>query len=77
MLVLCSLTPSIETLEKIKAERVIFIVGEKEKWCLKNVRRVAKTLKCPKSIVIVPGASHKIVGNYKKRLLMVIDNLTH
>lgn len=73
VLVLCSLTPSIETLEKVKADRVIFIVGEKEKWCLKNIRRVSKTLKCRKSIIVVRGAGHKITGNYRKKLLEVIN----
>ena len=74
-LVLCSLTPSIETLEKVKANKVIFLVGEKEKWCLENVRRVSKTLKCNYSIIVVPGADHKIVGDYKEKLLEVLAGL--
>lgn len=74
-LVLCSLTPAIEDLGKVKAAKIIFMVGEKEKWCLKNIRRVSKTLKHDKSIIVVPGANHKIVGNYRKKLLEVVDNL--
>lgn len=75
IIILCSLTPSIETLEKVKAGHVIFLVGEKEKWCLKNIKRVAGTLKCRKSIIIIPGAVHKITGNYRAKLIEVVSDV--
>lgn len=76
-LVLCSLTPAIETLKKVKVDKVIFMVGGKEKWCLRHIRQVSKTLKCDYSIIIVPGEGHKIVGNYRKKLLEVIGDLVN
>ena len=72
-LILCSLSPGAETLVDIKADNVIFLAGEKEKWVLKNIRRLSKTLKCKKSIIIIPKASHKIVGEYQKKLLEIIN----
>lgn len=74
-LVLCSLTPGIESLNKVKADNIIFIVGEKEEWVLQNVKRLAKTLKCNKKIIVVKGAGHKIVGEYKKELLKVLASI--
>jgi alpha/beta superfamily hydrolase len=75
-LVLCSLTPSIDTLEGLKAKKIIFIVGKKEKWAYKNNMRLSKTLKCESKIIVVPGADHKITGNYRKKLLEVVDSLS-
>lgn len=69
-LILCSLTPE-ENLGKIKVDEVIFLVGEKEKFVLSNVRRIYKDLKIKKSIVIVPKAGHKITSNYAKKLIEV------
>ena len=74
-LILCSLTPSIETLKKVKARKVVFLVGEKEKWELKNIRRVAKTLKCENSIIVISGAGHKLAGNYEKKLIDIISKI--
>lgn len=72
-LILCSLTPGAETLKRVQAEEVIFLVGEKEKWVLKEVKRVRKTLKCRNSIVVITGADHKITGKYKSRLIEIIN----
>ena len=74
-LILCSLTPGVETLKDIKADQVIFLVGEKEKWVLKDVVRVRKTLKCKSSIIVVPRADHKIDKNYQNKLLEVIGGI--
>jgi pimeloyl-ACP methyl ester carboxylesterase len=72
-LVFCSLPPC-ETLISLKAAEVVFIVGEKEEFILKNVRRVAKTL--PKStkrkIVVVPEAGHMIDANYREMLISAL-----
>ncbi|MEK7116571.1 MAG: hypothetical protein AAB837_00195 [Patescibacteria group bacterium] len=70
--ILCSLTPCIETLETLKAKEIIFIVGEKEKWAYKNNLRLTKTLKCKRRIVVVPGADHKIDKNYRNKILEII-----
>jgi alpha/beta superfamily hydrolase len=72
--VLCSLTPCIDTLEGLKTKEVIFVLGEKEKWAHKNNVRLAKTLKCKYKIVVVPKADHKITGNYKKKLVDMINS---
>ena len=75
-MILCSLSPGAETLKMIKTEQVIFLVGEKEKWVLKEINRVRKTLKCKNSIVVIPGADHRIVGEYQKKLLEIVHKLT-
>lgn len=74
-LILCSITPGVETLSKVKADEIIFLVGEKEKWVYKDSLRLTKTLRCKWEIIVVPGADHKIVGNYRKKLLEVVKNL--
>jgi alpha/beta superfamily hydrolase len=73
-LVLCSLTPCIDTLEGLKAKEVIFILGEKEKWAHENNTRLAKTLKCKHRIIVIPKADHKIIENYKKKLIEIVNN---
>ena len=73
-LILCSLTPGTESLKDIKADEVVFLVGEKERWCLKEIKRISKTLKCKSKIIIVPKATHKITGNYKEKMLKIINN---
>jgi esterase/lipase len=64
-LILCSPTP-FESLGKHKAEQVIFIIGEKEKF----LQKVFKPL-CKKNVkmVIVPKGDHRIDKNYEKVLL--------
>ena|ERR1700733_11926530 len=74
-LILCSMTSGVETLAKIKTDKVTFLVGEKEKWCLTDIKRVAKTLKCEWQIIVIPKADHRITGNYRKKLLEVANGL--
>jgi len=74
-IILCSLTPSIDTLRGLKVKKAFFILGEKEKWAYKNNARLSKTLKCRSEIIVIPGAGHKIVGNYRKKLLETLRNL--
>ena len=64
-LILCSPTP-FESLGKCKAEEVIFIIGEKEKF----LQKVFKPL-CKKNVkmIIVPKGDHRIDKNYEKVLL--------
>lgn len=75
ILVTCSPTPGIETLKGIKTNKIICMVGEKETWVLEDFKRLLKTTQIPYEIIIVPGADHKIVGEYKKKLLFRIDEL--
>jgi len=67
-LILCSPTP-FESLGKHKAEQVIFIIGEKEKF----LQKVFKPL-CKKNVkmIIVPKGGHRINKNYEKILLQNI-----
>jgi len=67
-LILCSPTP-FESLGKHKAEQVIFIIGEKEKF----LQKIYKPL-CKKNVkmIIVPNADHKIDKNYEKIILQNI-----
>lgn len=74
-LVLCSPTPGIETLKGIKTDKIICIVGEKEMWVLEDFKRLLKTADIPSEIIIVPGADHKITGEYKKKLLKLVEEL--
>lgn len=69
-LILCSPTP-FESLGKCKAEQVIFIIGEKEKF----LQKIFKPL-CKKNVemVIVPKADHRINKDYKKVLLDTLKN---
>ncbi len=69
-LILCSPTP-FESLGKHKAEEVIFIIGEKEKF----LQKVFKPL-CGKNVrmVVVPGADHKIDRNYRNVILNNIQS---
>ncbi len=71
--ILCSLTPCIDTLERLKAKEIIFVVGEKEKWAYKNNLKLIKTIKCKRRIIIVPKADHRINKDYKKVLLDILE----
>lgn len=75
-LILCSMTPGAETLKDVRADKIIFIVGEKEKWVIKDIKRSAKTLPHKNfQIIVVPKADHKITGIYRKKLLEVVNKL--
>jgi len=67
-LILCSPTP-FESLGKCKAEQVIFIIGEKEKF----LQKIFKPL-CKKNVkmIIVPKGDHKVTKNYEKIILQNI-----
>lgn len=71
-LILCSMTPGIQTLEKVKAKRVIFLIGEKEQWALQDFKRLTKTLKCPWQIMIIKKGDHRISGEYLKQLIETV-----
>ena len=72
-LIFCSPSPD-ETLENIKANKIIFLYGEKEKWVKENIYRMVKTLNCDYKIIEVKGASHKIDKNYLVILLDILNN---
>jgi len=76
-LILCSMTTGVETIDDVKADRIIFIIGEKEKWVIKDTKRLVKDLKCDYEIIIVPKADHWIMGNYKRKLLETVNNLAN
>jgi len=68
-LILCSPTP-FETLGDHKAEEVIFIIGEEERF----LQKIFKPL-CVKGVkmIIVPKGDHKIDQNYQNVLLEQIE----
>lgn len=74
VLILCSPTPD-ENWSKIKTDKLIVIVGEKEKFCIKYAKEAYKTFKGEKKFIIIPKADHKITGNYRKKLLEIIKRL--
>lgn len=71
-LILCSLTPGMETLKGIKADKIDFIVGEKEDWVEEDLMRLIKTTKPSWNITYVQGAGHKIDKNYLKEILHIV-----
>lgn len=64
-LILCSPTP-FESLGKHKAEEVIFIIGEKEKFLQEIFRPLCKG---NVKMIIVPKGDHKIDKVYKEAIL--------
>ena len=57
----------------LKAENVVFLFGEKEKWMVKDNRRVVKRMKKqhPRRIV-VPKEGHGITKPYLEKILEAI-----
>lgn len=74
-LILCSSTEGFKTLKDIKADKVTFLVSQKEKWCHQEMKRVAKTLRCPSKIIVIPKGNHRISGQYRKTLLDLVKNI--
>lgn len=71
-LILCSPTPD-ETLKKVKADKITFIVGDKETWVRENINRLTKELTCSWKILEVSNTGHKLNRNYRKILLNSIN----
>jgi predicted esterase len=71
-LILCSMTPGMESLKDVKADKIILLAGEKEKWLIKDAKRVLKTFKNKSEIIVIPGADHKIDKKYLKKLLEIV-----
>ncbi|MEK7551351.1 MAG: hypothetical protein AAB532_02025 [Patescibacteria group bacterium] len=74
-LVLCSMTTGVETLSKVKADNIIFLIGEKEKWVIKDTKRVLETVKDRAKIIVIKNADHKINKDYQKILLSTLKDL--
>jgi len=68
-LILCSMTTGMETLKDIKADEIVFLIGEKEKWVTTDIKRLLKIVKNRAKIIVIPKADHKIDNNYKNVLL--------
>ncbi|MBI2087100.1 MAG: hypothetical protein HYT69_02960 [Candidatus Zambryskibacteria bacterium] len=68
-LILCSLPPT-EKIFKNKADKIIFLMGSKEKYLLKHIRKVSSK----KDMYVINGAGHRINANYRKRLLKIIKS---
>lgn len=67
-LILCSMTPGVETLERVKAKEIVFIMGQKETWLIKDTQRLMETVKVPCSVQILPEVGHKIGKKYLKMI---------
>ena len=63
------MTTGVESLKDVKADKIIFLIGEKEKWVIKDTKRLLKTVKNRAKIIVIPKADHKIDNNYKNVLL--------
>jgi alpha/beta superfamily hydrolase len=74
-LILCSMTTGVETLEKVKVDKIIFLIGEKEKWVIKDTKRVLKTVKNRAKIIVIPKANHKIDSKYLKKIRKVLSRI--
>lgn len=75
-LILCSMTTGVESLKKVKADKIIFLVGEKEKWVIKDTLRISKSIK-NKQIYIIKNGNHKITDKYQKKLIEIINNINN
>ena len=69
ILILCSMTAGVESLKKIKADKINFLIGKKEKWVIKDTKRLLKTVKNKAKIIVIPKASHKIDRNYLNKII--------
>lgn len=74
-LILCSMTPCQESLKDLIVERVIFLVGEKERWITGETYKIAETLKCPFEIHVIPGAGHRVTSLYREVLMDKVNSL--
>lgn len=72
-LILCSLTPGVETLKGIKADRIDFIIGDREDWVEEDALRLTKTLKKDWNITYVPNTGHKVTSKYLQELRLIIN----
>lgn len=72
LLVLCSMTPGVETLKKVRAKQIIFLVGDQETWLIKDAKRLKETAKNSR-IRIVPNTGHRVSSTYKKILKDLIN----
>lgn len=66
---------NLKSLKKVKADKIIFLIGEKEKWVIKDTKRVLETVKNRAKIIVIPKADHKITGDYRKKLIEVVGKL--
>lgn len=70
-LIICSPTP-FETMKGLKVGGVVFVVGQKEKFIIENVKRIAREVKA--KVFIVKDGDHKIEDKYYKTLVSVLSS---
>lgn len=68
-LILCSMTPIVFDINRVKAKKIIFIEGEKEDSA--HAKKLFEEFKGDKQFILVPGATHKI----NKLYAQTIENL--
>lgn len=74
-LVLCSMTTGVESLEKVRADKVFFLIGEKERWVIKDTKRLLKTTGKKGKIIIIPKGDHKIDTIYFKKIKEIVGSI--
>ena len=75
LLILCSLPAGVDAsyMAGLKAEKVVFLFGEKEKWMIEDNRRVIKQMKKQHTRrVVVPKEGHGITKPYLEKILEAI-----
>lgn len=75
-LVLCSMTPGIESLRAVKAKQIVFVVGGKEDWVRRDMIRLSDQLtkdrQCSWDFHIIPKCDHRMNKAYIKRVLDIV-----
>jgi dienelactone hydrolase len=78
-LILCSMPSGADAsyMASLKAEKVFFLFGQKEKWPAKDNHRITKRMKKQATRqIIVPNEGHRITKPYLKTILQTIKNAT-
>jgi esterase/lipase len=77
-LILCSMPSGADAayMANLKAEKVIFLFGQKEKWPAKDNRRITKQMKKQFTRqIIVANEGHRITKPYLKTILETIKDV--
>ncbi len=76
-LILCSMPAGVDAsyMASLKAEKVIFLYGQKEKWPTKDNHRIMKQMKKQSTRqIIVSNEGHRITKHYLKTILQTIKD---
>ena len=71
-LILCSPSPGEESLSKVRASRITFLVGEKETYVLQDLLRISNSTNALVDLVVIKNGTHNINNGYLNKLLELI-----